>query len=87
MKQSGNTGEVVLLAARQTPEMLIRQPAVGFDEEAVMNAIVANVLAREAENVQTNPHPLALIALFCGVGLVASLILVSAGFDLGTAFF
>ncbi len=87
MKQSGNTGEVVLLAARQTPEMLIKQPGVGFDEEAVMNAIVANVLAREAEKVQTNPHPLTMIALFCGVGLVAALIMVSAGFDLGTGFF
>jgi hypothetical protein len=87
MKQSGNTGEVVLLAARQTPETLIKQSGAGFDAEAVMNAIVANVLAREAVKVQTNPHPFTLVALFCGVGLVAALILVSAGFDLGTEFF
>lgn len=80
MKQSGHTGGVILLAARPTPEMPIKQPALGFDEEAVMNAIVANVLAREAEKVQANPRPLTMIALFCGVGLVAALIMGAAFF-------
>ena len=89
MKPSGNTGETVLLAPRQTPETPIEQPQVcsdelGFDEEAVMNAFVASALAREAEKLQNNPHPLALIALFCGIGLLAALILVIAGCDLGT---
>ena len=51
-----------------------------------MNAIVAGVLAREAK-AQTEFHPFTLIALFCVVGLVASLALVSVGFDLGTSFF
>lgn len=52
-----------------------------------MNAIVAGVLAREAAKVQTEPHPLTLIALFCGVGLVAALTMASMGLDLGAAFF
>jgi hypothetical protein len=52
-----------------------------------MNAIVANVLAREAAKTQTDPHPLTLIVLFCGVGLLAALTMASMGFDLGTGFF
>jgi hypothetical protein len=52
-----------------------------------MNAIVANVLAREAAKTQTDPHPLTSIVLFCGVGLVAALTMASVGFDLGTGFF
>ena len=52
-----------------------------------MNAIVAGVLAREAEKAQTEFHSFTLIALFCVVGLVASLALASIGFDLGTSFF
>ena len=34
-----------------------------------MNAIVAGVLTREAVKTQATPHPLTLIALFCGVGI------------------
>jgi hypothetical protein len=52
-----------------------------------MNAIVADVLAREAAKAQANPHPLTLITLFCGVGLVAALTMVCLGFDLGAGFF
>ena len=52
-----------------------------------MNALVANVLVREASRTRTDAHPLALIALFCGVGLLASLAMVSLGFDLGAGFF
>ena len=52
-----------------------------------MNAIVANVLAREAAKSQASPHPLTLIALFGGVGLVASLLMVSIGLDLSAGFF
>ena len=52
-----------------------------------MNAIVAGVLTREAAKTQAIPPPLTLVALFCGVGLVASLAIASMGFDLGTAFF
>jgi hypothetical protein len=52
-----------------------------------MNAIVAGVIAREAAKAQTEPHPFTLIALFCGVGLVASLTFAAMGFDLGAGFF
>lgn len=52
-----------------------------------MNAIVADVLAREAAKVQTEPHPLILIALLCGAGLMTALTMASIGFDLGAGFF
>jgi len=52
-----------------------------------MNAIVAGVLAREAAKSQIEPHPLTLIALLCGVGLVAALTMASMGFDLGAGLF
>lgn len=52
-----------------------------------MNALVANVLVREASKARTDTQPLALIALFCGVGLLASFAMVSLGFDLSAGFF
>jgi len=52
-----------------------------------MNAIIAAVVAREAARAQAEAHPLTLIALLCGVGLAASLAMLSAGFDLGADFF
>ena len=52
-----------------------------------MNAIVASVLAREAAKTQTSPHPLTLIAIFCGFGLLAAITLAAIGFDLGASFF
>jgi hypothetical protein len=52
-----------------------------------MNAIVAGVLAREAAKAQTTAHPLTLIALFCGVGLVVAIAMAALGFDLGANFF
>ena len=52
-----------------------------------MNAIVADVLAREAAKAQSEPQPLTLIALVSGVGLVAALTMASIGFDLGAGFF
>ena len=75
------------LAARQTPETAVMQADVDLNEEVAMNAIVAGVLSREAAKTQAIPHPLTFIALFCGVGLVASLAMASMGFDLGAAFF
>ena len=74
-------------ALRQTPETAVMQADVDLNEEVAMNAIVAGVLTREAAKTQAIPHPLTLVALFCGVGLVASLAMASMGFDLGTAFF
>jgi hypothetical protein len=52
-----------------------------------MNALVANVLEREAAKAQADSQPFTLIVLFCGVGLVAALTMASIGFDLGTGFF
>jgi hypothetical protein len=72
---------------RKTPETAIEQDALDLNEEVAMNAIVANVLAREAAKAQSEPHPLTLIALLSGVGLVAALTMASIGFDLGAGFF
>jgi hypothetical protein len=63
------------------------QVAVDLNEEVAMNAIVADVLAREAAKAQSEPHPLTLIVVLCGVGLVAALTMASIGFDLGAGFF
>jgi hypothetical protein len=44
-------------------------------------------LRAKLRKAQAEPHLLTLIALFCGVGLVAALTMASMGFDLGTGFF
>lgn len=51
-----------------------------------MNAIVANVLMREAANAGTT-RPFNLIVFFCSVGLFASLCMACFGFDVGAGFF
>jgi hypothetical protein len=56
-------------------------------EEVAMNAIVANVLMREAAKTQTDVSPLKIVALFCGAGLLASLCMASLGFEIATGFF
>jgi hypothetical protein len=58
-----------------------------LDEEVAMNAIVANVLMREAAKAQTNASPLKVVALFCCAGLLASLSIASLGFEIVTGFF
>jgi hypothetical protein len=82
-KQSRN----YFLCLRKTPETAIGQDAPCLDEEVAMDAIVAGVLAHEATKAQAHPHPLTLIALFCGVGLVSAITMVSMGFDLGAGLF
>jgi hypothetical protein len=57
------------------------------DEEVAMNAIVANVLMREAAKAQTGASPLKTVALFCSVGLLVSLCMASLGFEIATGFF
>jgi hypothetical protein len=52
-----------------------------------MNAIVAGVLAREAAKAQTDPDPLTLIAIFCGLGLVVAITMAAIGFNLGASSF
>jgi hypothetical protein len=52
-----------------------------------MNAIVANVLMREAAKTQTDASPFKIVVLFCSVGLLASLSIASLGFEIATGFF
>jgi hypothetical protein len=52
-----------------------------------MNMIVANVLKREAAAAKADIRPLRIVAVFCGFGLLASLYMVSFGFDIGAGFF
>jgi hypothetical protein len=52
-----------------------------------MNTIVANALMREANKTQAEAHPFKIVALLCGVGLLASLCMTSFGFDIGAGFF
>lgn len=55
--------------------------------EPAMNTVVANILKREAVNAQTGASAFKTIAIFCGVGLLASLCMMSAGLDIGAGFF
>jgi hypothetical protein len=52
-----------------------------------MNTIVEKVLMREAEKAQTDAGPFKIIALFCSVGLLASLCMMSFGLDVSAGFF
>jgi hypothetical protein len=52
-----------------------------------MNAIVANILMREAAKAHTDASPFKFVALFCCVGLLASLSIVSLGFEIATGYF
>jgi len=72
-KQSGNGGEAVFLPFEKLLKRGSSKVVSDFNGEVAMNAIVAGVLAREAAKAQTEPHPLTLITLLCGVGLVAAL--------------
>jgi tRNA/tmRNA/rRNA uracil-C5-methylase (TrmA/RlmC/RlmD family) len=63
------------------------QVGVETDWEVAVNAIVANVLMHEAARAKTSARPFKIIALFCGVGLLASLCMASMGFDLSAGSF
>jgi hypothetical protein len=52
-----------------------------------MNTIVANALKSKAAEAQTEARPLNIIALLCGVGLLASLCMASLGFDVSVGVF
>jgi hypothetical protein len=52
-----------------------------------MNRIVASVLKREAAGARADVRPFTTVALFCGVGLLASLCMASFGFDVSAGFF
>jgi hypothetical protein len=49
-----------------------------------MNAIVADLLMREAAEAETDGHPFTIVVLFGVVGFLASVCVASLGFDLGT---
>jgi hypothetical protein len=56
-------------------------------EDVGMNTIVASALMHEAAKAETDVRFLT-VALFCGVGLIASLFCVlSFGLDVGAGFF
>jgi hypothetical protein len=55
--------------------------------DVAVNKVVANVLKREAEKTHTDARPFRLIALFYGLGLLASLCLMSFGLDISAGFF
>jgi hypothetical protein len=61
--------------------------SINPDEEVALNTVVANVLKREAEKAHTDARPFHIIALFCGIGLLASLCLMSFGLDISPGFF
>jgi hypothetical protein len=52
-----------------------------------MNTIVANILMHEAAKAKVDARPFRVVAVFCGVGLLASLCVMSFGFDVGGGFF
>jgi hypothetical protein len=52
-----------------------------------MNTLVASILKHEAAEASAAADPFRTVMLFCGVGLVATLCVMSFGFDVGAAFF
>jgi hypothetical protein len=52
-----------------------------------MNTIVATVLKNTAEEAQADVGPFNIVALFCGVGLVACLCMAALGLDVSGAIF
>jgi hypothetical protein len=52
-----------------------------------VNTVVASVLKREAEKAEIDARPFHIIAAFCGIGLLASLCLMSFGLDISAGFF
>jgi hypothetical protein len=52
-----------------------------------MNTIVATVLKSTAEEAQADVRPFNIVALFCGIGLVASLCMAALGLDVSGAIF
>ncbi len=50
-----------------------------------MNTIVASVLKSKAAEARTDTRPFNIVAMFCCVGLLASLCMISMGFDVAEA--
>jgi hypothetical protein len=56
-------------------------------KEPAMNTIVASVLKHEAAKARAGSGAFKTIAIFCGVGLLVSICLVSIGLDIGAGYF
>jgi hypothetical protein len=87
VKQSPDSDETVFVARegilKRTPDIVVPSNWM----EVAMNAIVANVLMREAAEAQAGTRPFTVMLLFCGLGLLATLCMSSLGFDVtGGAF-
>jgi hypothetical protein len=52
-----------------------------------MNQIVAHVLMREAAKAKAGSETLSILILFCSLGLLASLCMMSLGFDVSGGIF
>jgi hypothetical protein len=52
-----------------------------------MNTVVANIMMREAAKAKADARPFGAVALFCSVGLLASLCAMSFGIDVSGGFF
>jgi hypothetical protein len=52
-----------------------------------MNTIVASVLKSKAAEAQTETRPFNIVALFCCIGLLASVCMISLGFDVSGGIF
>jgi hypothetical protein len=52
-----------------------------------MNTMIATVLKTTAEKAQADVCPFNIVALFCGVGLLASLCMAAMGLDVSGAMF
>jgi hypothetical protein len=79
--------ETIFIASRNIPETNRALDTSKLDEEIAVNTVVANVLKREAEKTRTDVRPFQIIALFCGLGLLASICLMSFGLDVSGGFF
>jgi len=51
-----------------------------------MNTVIANVLKRETAKAWYGAGELTSIAIFCGIGLLASLCLMLSGIEIGAGF-
>jgi hypothetical protein len=56
-------------------------------QEDAMNQIVANVLMREAAKARAGSETLSMLVLFSSLGLLASLCVMSLGFDVSGGVF
>jgi hypothetical protein len=79
--------EVVSWLARHIAETNLLSDRTLETRGTAMNTIVATVLKSTAEDAQADVRPFNIVALFCGVGLLASLCLAALGVDVSGSIF